>query len=99
MNYLFKILIIFLSFLISCSDGIYNNPYGEKAKKIFYFHLSGKTKAPGSSEILQPNEYTFLAQIYEPLLQYHYLKRPYELIIFTAEQMPKIEYLNSKFKN
>ena len=101
MNYLFKILIIFLSFfLISCSDGIYNNPYGEKAKKNFLFSsFQERPKHLDPAKSYSSNEYTFLAQIYEPLLQYHYLKRPYELIPLTAEQMPKIEYLNSNFKN
>jgi len=100
MNYLFKILIIFLSFfLISCSDGIYNNPYGEKAKKNFLFSsFQERPKHLDPAKSYSSNEYTFLAQIYEPLLQYHYLKRPYELIPLTAEQMPKIEYLNSRFK-
>ena len=100
MNYLFKILIVFLSFfVISCSDGIYNNPYGEKAKKNFLFSsFQERPKHLDPAKSYSSNEYTFLAQIYEPLLQYHYLKRPYELIPLTAEQMPKIEYLDSKFK-
>ena len=38
------------------------------------------------------NEYAFIAQIYEPLFQYHYLKKPYELIPLTASEMPKLYY-------
>ncbi|HFE38795.1 MAG TPA: peptide ABC transporter substrate-binding protein, partial [Gammaproteobacteria bacterium] len=34
------------------------------------------------------NEYAFIGQIYEPPLQYHYLKRPYELIPLTAKKVP-----------
>ncbi len=31
-----------------------------------------------------------LYQVYEPLYQYHYLKRPYEIIPLTAKDLPKI---------
>ena len=39
------------------------------------------------------NEAVFIAQIYEPPLQYHYLKRPYTLEPLTAAQMPTVHYL------
>src|SRR5207344_3313104 len=35
------------------------------------------------------DEAQFTQQVYEPLLQYHYLKRPYELIPLTAVDIPK----------
>ncbi len=38
------------------------------------------------------NEIRFTAQIYMPPLQYHYLKRPYQLIPFAAEAMPGVTY-------
>lgn len=40
------------------------------------------------------NEARFTAQIYEPPLQYHYLKRPYTLIPLTAAKMPTITFLD-----
>ena len=40
------------------------------------------------------NEYAFISQIYEPPFQYHYLKRPYQLVPLTATGMPEINYLN-----
>ena len=36
-----------------------------------------------------------IAQIYEPLVQYHYLKRPYELSPLAAEQVPQPVYLDA----
>jgi ABC-type oligopeptide transport system substrate-binding subunit len=41
------------------------------------------------------DEYKFIQQIYEPPLQYHYLKRPYKLIPLTAEAVPAPRYFNS----
>ncbi|MEN9726459.1 MAG: hypothetical protein RL434_825, partial [Pseudomonadota bacterium] len=38
------------------------------------------------------NEATFTGQIYEPPLQYHFLKRPYVLEPLTLEAMPEVEY-------
>ena len=40
-------------------------------------------------------EYRFIQQIYEPPLQYHYLKRPYELIPLTAEAIPQPRYFDA----
>ncbi|MEE8400444.1 MAG: ABC transporter substrate-binding protein, partial [Desulfobacterales bacterium] len=37
-------------------------------------------------------------QIYEPVVQYHYLKRPYELVPLTATAVPQPRYLDSDRK-
>ena len=42
------------------------------------------------------NEIQFTAQIYEPPLQYHYLKRPYELIPLAASELPETQYFDHK---
>ena len=42
------------------------------------------------------NEYLFIAQIYEPLLTYDYLQRPYQLTPLTAAQMPQLRYLDAQ---
>jgi ABC-type transport system substrate-binding protein len=41
------------------------------------------------------DEYKFIAQVYEPPFQYHYLKRPYQLVPLTAKKMPTVQYLNA----
>lgn len=38
------------------------------------------------------NEIQFTAQIYQPPLQYHYLKRPFTLIPATAVNLPTVSY-------
>lgn len=35
------------------------------------------------------NEYSFISQVYEPPLQYHFLKRPYALEPLTLAEMPR----------
>ncbi len=41
------------------------------------------------------NEVRFTGQIYEPPLQYHYLKRPYALVPLTATAVPQPVYLGA----
>lgn len=38
------------------------------------------------------SEYEILAQIYEPLVEYHYLRRPYELVPLTTKSVPTPRY-------
>ena len=48
------------------------------------------TEAPRPGAVLRrATKRAFTRQIYEPPLQYHYLKRPYELIPLTAVEIPK----------
>jgi len=42
------------------------------------------------------NEWAFLGQIYEPPLQYNYLKRPYVLEALTLTKMPEVRYLDAQ---
>lgn len=44
------------------------------------------------------NEWAILSQIYEPPLQYHYLKRPYTLEPLTLTEMPQTTYLDTNEK-
>ena len=41
------------------------------------------------------NEASLLFQIYEPPLQYHYLKRPYTLIPAAASEMPQLHFFDA----
>ena len=40
-------------------------------------------------------EYEFIAQIYEPPLQYHFLKRPYQLVPLAAAMMPEKQFFDA----
>ncbi len=87
-----------LIFAILLSGCIPNNPYREDQKEanIFYNSFSEPPKHLDPAKSYSSNEYTILGQIYEPPLQYHYLKRPYTLIPLVAERVPEPVYLDKK---
>jgi len=72
----------------------WNNPYpGVDAKKnILYTAFAERPKHLDPVRSYSSNEYAFIAQIYEPPFQYHYLKRPYQLEALTAETVPVPSY-------
>ncbi len=73
--------------LLSCFS---NNPYpsSEHQQKIFYDTFSEEPKRMDPARSYSSNEYEIICQIYEPLVQYHYLKRPYQLVPLTIEKIP-----------
>lgn len=88
---------IFVVFcLMACGEGSLNNPYPEadSGKNILYRVFSERPKHLDPVQSYSTNEIQFTAQIYEPPLQYHYLKRPYTLIPLTAERMPDVKYFD-----
>ena len=90
---------LFLCFLVlctGCDNSPWNNPYPnqDSAKNIYYDSFSERPKHLDPVSSYSSNEYVFLGQIYEPPLQYHFLKRPYELIPLTATGLPKPEYFD-----
>ncbi|MEO1899867.1 MAG: peptide ABC transporter substrate-binding protein, partial [Methylococcales bacterium] len=83
-------------FLFSCDVSQLNNPYAEHEGdlSILYSSFSERPKHLDPAIAYSSNEYGFIAQIYEPPLQYHYLKRPYQLEPLTAINLPVISYFN-----
>lgn len=75
-----------------------NNPYRpvEPGVSVLYSSFAERPKHLDPAKAYSSNEYTFIAQIYEPPLQYHYLKRPYQLNPLTASQMPQVLYYDEK---
>jgi oligopeptide transport system substrate-binding protein len=75
----------------------WNNPYptNEAHANILYTSFQERPKHLDPARSYSENEYVFLAQVYEPPFQYHYLKRPYELIPLTAAALPKPQYFDS----
>src|SRR3989344_8615601 len=57
----------------------WNNPYpaSEAEANILYSAFCERPKTFDPARAYSSNEYLFIAQIYEPPFQYHYLKRPY----------------------
>ncbi|AXS81509.1 peptide ABC transporter substrate-binding protein [Dechloromonas sp. HYN0024] len=77
-------------FALSACGQAWNDPYpaADAGRNILYTAFTDRPKHLDPAQSYTEDEITFTAQIYEPPLQYHYLKRPYELIPATVEQVP-----------
>jgi len=88
-----------LGLLAGCSDN-WNNPYpGSQAEaNVLYSAFSERPKHLDPARSYSSNEVEFTGQIYEPPLQYHFLKRPYTLVPLTAEAVPRPRYFDAAGK-
>jgi oligopeptide transport system substrate-binding protein len=95
----YRILLVLLS-LVGCSSSTagdpWNDPYpaGQTRDNIYYDSFEERPKHLDPATSYVSNEYEIIGQIYEPPLQYHFLKRPYELIPLTATAMPRVQYFD-----
>ena len=85
-----------IALLSACSSDSWNNPYPPSAENgnILYSAFAERPKHLDPVQSYSSNEILFTAQIYEPPLQYHYLKRPYRLVPLSAAEMPVAQYFN-----
>jgi len=83
--------------LNGCSGGVWNNPYPvqDNDKNILYATFESRPKHLDPVRSYSSNEYAIIANIYEPPLQYHYLKRPYTLVPLAATEVPKPVFLDT----
>lgn len=88
------VLLVCVALLLGCSEASWNSPYQEQdsGKNILYNVFSERPKHLDPVQSYSSNEIQFTAQIYQPPLQYHYLKRPFTLIPATSVEMPIIKY-------
>ncbi len=101
-NEFFKSLLTLLMGLMLVSHlslvlaGNWNNPYTEEqvASSTLFSSFSQSPKHLDPVVSYSSNEWAILSQVYEPPLQYHYLKRPYTLEPLTLQKMPNIRYLD-----
>ncbi len=82
--------------LVGCSE-VVNSPYesGAAGTNTFFTAFqerSPKYLDPTASYALDETPYTY--SVYEPLLRFHYLKRPYQLAPRTATAVPVPRYLD-----
>lgn len=88
-------MILFL--VLFCFENLlahFNNPYNnDQNDQSLYSVFSARPKHLDPARSYSSDEAIFTGQIYEPPLQYHYLKRPFELEPLTAKMMPKVTYL------
>ena len=78
----------------SCSDEPWNDPYpgARSDASILYSSFTERPKHLDPVSSYSENEAQFNAQIYEPVVQYHFLKRPYELVPLTGVDVPQAQY-------
>jgi oligopeptide transport system substrate-binding protein len=96
MKWIGSMLVVWL--VTGCGNSEWNNPYpaSESNRNILYSSFSERPKHLDPVRSYSANEYEFIAQIYEPLLQYHFLKRPYQLVPLAAKKVPVARYYDAE---
>jgi ABC-type transport system substrate-binding protein len=86
--------------LASCSDQPWNSPYPPQqlGQNILYSSFSERPNHLDPAQSYSSNEVVFTGQIYEPPLQYHFLKRPYELEPLTVTRVPEPWFIDAQGK-
>ncbi|NNG12820.1 MAG: peptide ABC transporter substrate-binding protein, partial [Halobacteria archaeon] len=92
------ILLVALLTASACSDEPWNRPYpaAEAHQNTLYASFQERPNHLDPVQSYSSNEVAFTAQIYEPPLQYHYLKRPYGLIPLAATGVPEPYYIDAQ---
>jgi oligopeptide transport system substrate-binding protein len=80
--------IICAGLIIAGCDG--SGPVEEPNEMVLHHVLSAKIKGLDPGNMRDVYSVIVASQMFEPLYQYHFLKRPYELVPLLAEDMPQI---------
>ncbi len=80
--------IICAGLIIAGCDG--SGPVEEPNEMVLHHVLSTKIKGLDPGNMRDVYSVIVASQIFEPLYQYHFLKRPYQLVPLLAEDMPQI---------
>jgi len=94
------VVLLSLLFLLSGCGEVWNDPHtaADRGGNILYSAFLERPKHLDPVQSYSEDESVFTAQIYEPPLQYHYLKRPYTVIPATAVAVPTPRYLDAAGK-
>ncbi len=92
------IILLIISIKLYAFSWVFNNPYpAEQAKQAnYYSSFTEQPKTLDPARSYSANEYLFIGQIYEPLLEYHYQDRPYQLAPLIAQALPQLRFLNEQ---
>ncbi len=98
MNLRIALMAVWVTLFLSACSGPVNSPYpaADTGLSVLYSAFSERPKHLDPARSYSENEYVFLGNIYEPPLQYHYLKRPYQLEPQTAAAMPTVRYFDAR---
>jgi len=88
---------LLLTALLGGCGGSWNDPYpvADRDKNVVYTSFTERPKHLDAAQSYSEDEAAIHAQIYEPPLQYDYLKRPYTLVPMTVEAVPEPRYVNA----
>ncbi len=86
--------------LTGCDDVPWNSPYpaGASSESTLFASFSERPKHLDPARAYSSDEFRIIGQVYEPPLQYHYLKRPYTLEPLTAAELPTVRYLDKNLR-
>ena len=84
--------------LAGCGESAWNDPYpaADAAANVYYSSFAERPKHLDPARSYSSDEYAFLAQVYEPPLQYHFLFRPYRLVPLSAAEVPEPRYFDAE---
>ncbi|MGA7800706.1 MAG: ABC transporter substrate-binding protein [Gammaproteobacteria bacterium] len=90
--------LLLLVALGACSKQPWNDPYprSQARQNTLYLGFQERPKHLDPARAYSSNEYQVISQIYEPPLEYQYLKRPYTLVPLAAAGMPTRTYLDAE---
>jgi oligopeptide transport system substrate-binding protein len=93
-----SLVLLLACLLCACTASPWNNPYpaADAVQNTLYAAFDERPKHLDPVLSYSENEAIFVAQIYEPPLQYHFLRRPYELIPLIATEVPKPTHLDAR---
>ncbi|MDK9725532.1 MAG: ABC transporter substrate-binding protein [Sterolibacteriaceae bacterium MAG5] len=93
-----KIRIVLLALSLAACGSAWNDPYpaADRGGNILYTAFTERPKHLDPVQSYSEDEITFTAQVYEPPLQYHYLKRPYTPMPATAQEVPQPQFLDAR---
>ena len=82
--------------LLTACGSEWNDPYPASDRSVnrLYSAFAERPKHLDPAVSYTDNEIAFIAQIYEPPLQYQYLERPYTLMPTTLAAMPQVSYFD-----
>ncbi len=88
--------VLLAGLLLGLLGGCTNNPYpdADSDKKVLYLAYSEPPKTLDPAVSYSTAEHIITGPIYDTLLEYHYLERPYRLIPGLAESVPQPEELD-----
>ncbi len=90
-------LVSLLAMLLAACGNPWNNPYpaADSGSNTLYSSFTERPKHLDPVRSYSANEYAFIAQVYEPPLQYHYLQRPYALAPLTLVAVPQPRFFDT----